>query len=68
METRYIVGESISVSAPPSKELRQLRDSSGGAWRVRDVIGWLNSEFVEEIGLAVYGGMVSVLLVSCKGE
>ena len=63
--TRNNVGDSGSVSVPPSKLMR-LRDSSGGA-SVRDVTGWLKSDFVEETGMAVYGGMVSELLFSCKG-
>jgi hypothetical protein len=66
VETRNIVGDSGSVSVPPSKELMRLRDSSGGA-SVRLVTGWLISDFVEETGMTVYGGMVSALLVSCKG-
>jgi len=60
------IGDSGSVSAQSSKELMRLGDSSGGTWRVWDVIGWLKSDFVEETGTIVYGGMVSGLLVSCK--
>ena len=66
VETRYNAGDSGSVTVPPSKELMRLRDSSGGA-SVRDVTGWLKSDFVEETGMTVYAGMVSALLVSCKG-
>ena len=66
VETRNNVGDSGSVSVPPSKELMRLRDSSGGA-RVRDVAGTLKSDFVEETGMTLYGGLVSALLVSCKG-
>jgi hypothetical protein len=40
VETRNNVGDSGSVSVPPSKELMRLRDSSGGA-SVRDVAGTL---------------------------
>jgi hypothetical protein len=65
LETRNNVGDSSSVSVP-SKELMRFRDSSGGA-SVRDVTGWLKSDFVEETGMTVYGGLVSALLVSCKG-
>ena len=65
METRNNVGDSGSVSVPPSKELMRLRDSSGGA-SVRDVAGRLKSEFVEETGKTAYGGIVSAFLVRCK--
>ena len=63
VEIRFI-GDSGSVSAPPSRELMRLRDSSGSRWRVRDVTGWLKSDFVEETGTTVYGGMISRL--RCK--
>ena len=67
VETRNIVGDSGSVSVPPSKELMRLRDSFGGA-SDRDVAGGLKSDFVEETGMTVYGGMASALLiVSCEG-
>lgn len=64
-ETGHNVGDSSSVSIP-SKELMRLKDSSEGA-SVRDVTGWLKSDFVEETGMTLYGGLVSALLVSCKG-
>lgn len=51
METWNNVGNSGSVSVPPSKELIRLKDSSGGA-RVRDIAGRLKSDFVEVTGMA----------------
>lgn len=64
MEVRYIVEDSMSVLASPSIELMGLKDWSA-AWSVRDVTGWLKSDFVEEMGITVLGGVVSVL-VSCS--